>query len=454
MPTHERQDTHEKALSLNLDPTIFGSFAEIGAGQEVSRWFLHVGGASGTVAKTISAYDKEVSDHLYGSGTRYVSKVRLKTMLNSEWDQLQKQLSASRGADTRFFSFVDTVSARNYAGTNDCHGWIGLRFIREAGTAPNDVIVHANLRDSSNLRQQEAVGILGVNLIYAAHHALASPAEFLASLFEELGLHRVEFDCLELSGASFEDWDRDEIHALLVGGGYAEAVVFPADNQLVPPNELLYKRALVLAPRNFDSVSQPRADLIQDTLGQLPTDELRGSKGELGLFCLPVAGTKAGGKQISIKETVKQVPTLQRLGYGVMVFRAQDLYQITTYANRYTKSQIRFAIELMALVRVFEDRYKNLPGALLEGIARLFTQNVQVVVYPMAAGNLQKRVTTAGFVGWSWNETDGMVTADNVHPPGPLDALYQFLLGSKFVLPGKPRKRPSAISNSTWKVGR
>ena len=165
MPTHEKHDTYQKALALNLDTTVFGSFAEIGAGQEVARWFLRVGGASGTVAKTISAYDKQVSDHLYGAGTRYVSKSRLQAMLESEWEQLISQLHASRGADTKLFSFVDTVSARNYLGTNDCHGWVGLRFLREPGATSNDVILHVNLRDPTNVRQQEAVGILGVNLI-------------------------------------------------------------------------------------------------------------------------------------------------------------------------------------------------------------------------------------------------------------------------------------------------
>jgi hypothetical protein len=205
MPENETLDAHQKALSLNLDGTIFGTFAEIGAGQEVARWFLRVGGASGTVAKTISAYDKEISDDLYGSGTRYVSKPRLQAMLESEWEQLLAQLKATRGANTRFFTFVDTISARNFAGTNDCHGWMGLRFIRQPGEAPNDIILHINLMDPSNALQQEAVGILGVNLIDAAYHSLTSAEKFLASVFEGLGLDQVEIDCLEWSGAAFAD---------------------------------------------------------------------------------------------------------------------------------------------------------------------------------------------------------------------------------------------------------
>jgi hypothetical protein len=200
MSTPDKIGTHQKALSLNLDPTIFDSFAEIGAGQEVARWFLRVGGASGTVAKTISAYDKEVSDDLYGSGSRYVSEARLQAMLVNEWAQLLAQLHASRGATTKFFTFVDTISARNYAGTNECHGWVGLRFHRQPNGPASQVILHINLRDSSNVQQQEAVGILGVDLIYAAFFHLGSPEEFLASVFEELSLGQIEIDLVELDG--------------------------------------------------------------------------------------------------------------------------------------------------------------------------------------------------------------------------------------------------------------
>jgi len=441
MPTNEKLDTHQKALSLNLDLSIFGSFAEIGAGQEVARWFLRVGGASGTVAKTISAYDKEVSDHLYGVGTRYVSKPRLLAMLNSEWEELLEQLQPSRGNDTKFFSFVDTISARNYSGTNDCHGWVGLRFRAQPNAVPNDVILHVNLRDSSNVQQQEAVGILGVNLIYAAYHAAGSVEEFLASVFDDIGLDRVEIDCMELKGPVFESWDRNQLHAFLVAGGYAEAVVFPANNQFLPPNELLYKQALVLAPGHFDNVDQLHANLVQDTLTALPQEELKESKGGLGLFCLSIGGANDGRTEVSLKKIVEHVEALHNLGYGVMLFRARELYTMSAYANRYTKLRIHFAIGLMVLTRVFEDRYKDLPGSLLEGIARLFTQNVRVSVYPMPAEDMQRQVKEAGVTGWTWKETNGMVTADNLHPSGALESLYRYLLSSEFILPGESTKR-------------
>src|SRR5579864_2343962 len=228
MPPAQKLDTHHKALTLNLDPSTFGSFAEIGAGQEVARWFLLVGGASGTVAKTISAYDKEVSDDLYGSRSRYVSKQRLEAMLDNEWNQLLTQLSKTRGQQTRFFCFVDTVSARNFAGTNDAHGWVGLRFQLEPGGPPNDVLLHINMFDPANVLQQEAIGILGVNLIHAAFYELQSKESFLAGVAQDVVKGRLEIDFIDFRGPAFVGWDQRAALAHLVSSGYADVVFFPS----------------------------------------------------------------------------------------------------------------------------------------------------------------------------------------------------------------------------------
>jgi hypothetical protein len=444
MPASEKHDTHHKALSINLEESIFGSFAEIGAGQEVARWFFRVGGASGTVAKTISAYDKEVSDDLYGTGTRYVSKPRLQAMLDNEWAQLLSQLHASRGAATKFFSFVDTVSARNYAGTNECHGWVGLRFQLQPGAEPNDVILHVNLRDNSNLRQQEAVGILGVNLLYAVHHSHGTPEELLAEIFEDLGPHRMEIDSVDLSGPLFKTWDHGKIHAYLVSGNYAEAVVFPTGEELLPPGELLHKRALVFAPARLENVGLLHENLIRETLAQLPQEELKESRGGLGLFGLAIPGADEKGVATPVEDIVKSIVALQKLGYGVMLFRAQELYMMSAYANRYTKSRIHFAIGLAALVRVFQDRYKDLAGSVLEGVSRLFTQNVRLCVYPASAEDVRKMTTSTGMTPWRWKETNGMVYADDLQPAEPLNHLYQYLLGNQFILPVRPATPTSA----------
>ena len=276
MPSPQKLDTHHKALTLNLDPSTFGSFAEIGAGQEVARWFLLVGGASGTVAKTISAYDKEVSDDLYGSGSRYVSKQRLEAMLDNEWTQLLTQLSKSRGSQTRFFCFVDTVSARNFAGTNDPHGWIGLRFQLQPSSPPNDILLHVNMRDASNALQQQAIGILGVNLIYTAFYEGQTKESFLAGLAQDVSAERIEIDYVNLRGPAFESWDHRALQVHLVRAGLAEAVLFSSNGSLVPPAEVLHKKAVVLAPGYFghtDPVhSQVHLRLLASGIQELQAD--------------------------------------------------------------------------------------------------------------------------------------------------------------------------------------
>jgi hypothetical protein len=438
MPTEEKVGTHQKALTINLDAAIFGSFAEIGAGQEVARWFLTVGGASGTVAKTISAYDKEVSDDLYGPGTRYVSHPRLEAMMESEWKQLLAELQATRGATTRFFTFVDTVSARNFAGTNECHGWVGLRFQHTPGGAPNDVVLHINLQDPTNLQQQEAVGILGVNLIYAAGHSLDSPDTFLAALFEDLSLSRMEIDLVDLKGPVFDAWDKRNLHASLVTNGYAEAVAFSAEGKAIPPTEMLYKKALVLAPGLFETASELHGQLIQSTLAQLPKEELQQSKGSLGLFCLAGQSMLPGGHGPSAEQLMRHVTDLQKLGFGTLIFRAKELYTMSAYVSRYTKSQVYFAVGLSVLVYAMQDRYNNLDGALLEGTARLFTQNVRLSVYPMTEAALKARLQELGANAWSYEVTDGLVYVDNLHPPEPIHFLFRYLLACGFVVSARP----------------
>src|SRR5580700_5169221 len=341
MPSTEKFDTHHKALTLNLDPSTFGSFAEIGAGQEVARWFLVVGGASGTVAKTISAYDKEVSDDLYGSGSRYVSRQRLEAMLDHEWNQLLTQLSKTRGPQTRFFSFVDTVSARNFAGTNEPHGWMGLRFQLQPGGPPNDVLLHINLLDPSNLLQQEAIGVLGVNLIYAAFHELQTKESFLEGLAQDVVKERIEIDYVDLRGPAFESWDRRTLLAHLVYAGLAEAVFFPAKGPAVPPTEALYKKAAVLAPGIFGHVDSDHSQVHMRLLAS-GIEELRKELGETkaapaGFFCLTAASIVSGEPVPEIPDLLRSIDALVAAGGDVLLFRQGELYHMTTLLHRYTQ---------------------------------------------------------------------------------------------------------------------
>jgi hypothetical protein len=440
MPAPEKIDTHQKALSINLDPATFGSFAEIGAGQEVVRWFLRVGGASGTVAKSISAYDKAVSDHLYGAGTRYVSRERLESMLSKEWEQLLSGLAASRGAATRFFTYADTVSARNFSGSNECHGWVGLRFLQQPEGQASDAILHVNLRDPSNLLQQEAVGILGVNLIYAAFHQVASPQEFLASVFEDLSLERIEIDLIALNGPAFEKWDERELHAMLVEGSYAEAVVFPADGKFVPATELLHRKALVLGlgVGSYESLEELHRHLTQVTVEGLPQEEVQKSKGALGLFCLASIPMIEQQPPLTAEYVMRHASQFQQLGSGLMVFRARELYEMSAYVSRYTSSPVHFTVSLSTMILALQNRYHHLAGALLEGVARLFTQNVRLSVYPVPVATLKQQLESLGATSWNYKETNGMVYAEDLDPIEPLNHLYRYLLGSNYIVSFHP----------------
>ena len=439
MPSAQKLDTHHKALTLNLDPSTFGSFAEIGAGQEVARWFLLVGGASGTVAKTISAYDKEVSDDLYGSGSRYVSKQRLESMLDNEWTQLLTQLGKTRGQQTRFFCFVDTVSARNFAGTNDSHGWIGLRFQLQPGGPPNDVLLHINMRDPSNVLQQQAIGILGVNLIYAAFYEGQTKESFLEGLAQDVVADRIEIDYVDLRGPAFESWDRRVLLVHLVRAGLAEAVVFPSNGSTVPPTEVLYKKAVVLAPGYFghtDPVhSQVHARLLASAIQELRKELGETNSVTAGFFCLTVAPFTANEPAPEIPDLLRRIDALLAAGGDVLLFRQVELYHMTALVNRHTKAPVRFVAGLSLMIRASEDVYDNLEGRRLEALARLFAQNVRIYVYPMTATDLREWLKSAASTGWEWTETNGWVSASQLRHAPPFGHLFAYLLASNFLVP-------------------
>jgi len=439
MPPTEKLDTHHKALTLNLDASVFGSFAEIGAGQEVSHWFFLVGGASATVAKTISAYDKEVGDDLYGSAPRYVSRQRLEAMLDKEWTQLLAQLSNARGAHTRFFSFVDTVSARNFAGTNDPHGWVGLRFQSQPAGPANDVLLHINMRDPTNVQQQEAIGILGVNLIHAAFYELQTEQSFLRGVAEDVVKDRIEIDYIDLRGPAFESWDRRTLLAHLVSAGFAEAVFFTSKGPAVPPTEALYKKAVVLAPGYFVHSDASHAQVHMRLLGsgiQELQKELRETKvTPAGFFCLTAAPLTPDEPVPEIPDLLRRIDALLAAGGDVLLFRQAALFHMTTLVNRYTQAPVRFVAGLSLIIRAFEDIYGNLEGRLLEALARLFASNVRIYAYPMTATDLRQELDALSATGWEWSETNGLVSAAQLRRAPPLGHLFAYLLASNFLVP-------------------
>ena len=434
----EKLNTHQKALAINLDATSYGSFAEIGAGQEVARWFLVVGGASGTVAKSISAYDKEISDDLYGSGARYVSGERLNAMLDREWTQLINQLNESRGSHTRFFSFVNTISARNFAGTNEPHGWVGLRFQMHPGGQPNDVLIHINMRDPSNPLQQESIGILGVNLIYAVLYQSQTEESFFVNVAQDIE-KRIEIDYAELRGPAFEAWDRRAILVRLIHAGLAEAVYFPSSGLAAPPIEALHKKAVVLAPGSFEHVDPAHAAIHERMLAaaiqQLRRESDEKAPAPLGFFCLSAMPLTTADPPPDIPELLRRVDALRASGGAVLLFRERELYSMTAFVNRYTAERIRFVVGLSLLVRVFEYRYNTLAGNFLEGLSRLLAQNVRIYAYPMTSRDLQQSIQNLSATSWQWTDTNGWVSANQLRLAPPLGHLYDYVLASSFLVP-------------------
>lgn len=426
-------DTHAKALAINLDGTTYGTIAEIGAGQEVARWFLRVGAASGTVAQTISAYDKLVSDAIYGTGTRYVSRERLLAMLDHEYRQVLERLGPTRGPSTKFFAFADTASARNYAGDNEQHAWIGLRFQAEPGGAPNDVILHVNLMDRTNPRQQQALGILGVNLIHAVHHHRKSVDEFLAALWAELSLHRMEIDVLELSGPALTGLDSRRCSLALLRQGMGRALVFDSTGQIVEPAKVLRKRPLVInrgrfAP--FESVHEAMLTAAEKHLRAEGVPLSRDPVRVLELSLNPVGGDGPNDAQV-----VDRITPLLAIG-TVIVSTFGEGYLLADYLRRYTIEPIRFVMGVSLLARMLEDRfYDQLPGRLLEGLGKFLAVNAKLYAYPMPRDAVVAALGSAAERFGVETSASGEVTADDIHPQPPVDHLYRYLREGGWIVP-------------------
>ena len=252
--------TDEKALRINLDPTKYGTFAEIGAGQEVARRFFRVGGAAGTIAKTMSAYDMTFSDAIYGPAGRYVSRVRLQTMLDHEYHLLIERLDRKFGAEKTFFVFADTVAARSFKERNESHGWLGVRFQSQPRGQPSQIIIHVRLLDDANVEQQEALGVIGVNLLHGAFYD-AQPEKLISSLQENLPPGRIEVDMIKFSGPLFQNVDNRLMSLQLVSQGLTDAVMFKADGETVQPAEVFYKKALLVERGSFRPVTYATNDI-------------------------------------------------------------------------------------------------------------------------------------------------------------------------------------------------
>ena len=432
------QDTHSRALAINLDATTYGSFAEIGGGQEVARWFLTVGAASGTVAQTISAYDKAVSDSTYGAGTRYVSRERLLAMLDHEYKGLIERLGQTRGAQSRFFAFANTVATRNFKGDNEQHGWIGMRFQAEIGREPNDLLLHVNLRDPTAGRQQEALGIVGVNLLYSAYHARGSAEQFLASLWNELSLDRMEIDVLDFSGPAFGEHDPREWSVQLLRRKMAYAIAFDSGFHAVEPSSLLRKRALLLDRGRFARLDPFHAAMLAAAQKALRDEGVPLARDPLNLLevTLHTAIDDDAPDDRTVLARVKNMLTLA----PAMVSDLPESYRLVPYLRRYTAEPIRMLGGVSMLAHFLEAKfYHDLPGSLMEGLGKLLASNVKIYVYPMPRQAVIQALAIGGAaekVGLP--EGLPLIGSDDLILAPPLNHLYRYVREAGQVIPITP----------------
>lgn len=407
--------TNKKAFQINLDPKKYGTFAEIGAGQEVARRFFHVGGAAGTVAKTMSAYDMTFSDAIYGTADRYVSRNRLQTMLDHEYDLLVERLDAKFGAERTFFVFADTVAARSFKQHNESHGWLGVRFQTETRSEPSQIIIHVRMLDEANVDQQEALGVVGVNLLFGAFYH-QQPEKLIASLQENLAEDRIQVDLIKFSGPAFAKVDNRLMALQLVSQGLTNAVMFTADGETVQPAEVFYKKAILIERGSFRPVTYATNDMLNGAR-RVFLEQHRYSEKDLVVLMEMTLENLLSEGQLNHADFLARVDILGALGRTVLISKFGEYYRLAGYLSRYTNKMIGIVMGVPSLMEIFDEKYYlNLEGGILEALGRMFKSGLKLYVYPMV------------------DETTGhLLTATKLEVAPNLRSLFVYLIDNGFI---------------------
>jgi hypothetical protein len=409
--------TQQKALEINLNPRKYGTFAEIGAGQEVVRWFFQVGAAAGTIAKSMSAYDMTVSDAIYGPSPRYVSRQRLQTMLDYEYDLLAQRLADKRGAETDFFVFADTVAARNYKGTNESHGWMGVKFQTHPRSEPNQIVIHVRMLDKDNASQQAALGIVGVNLVHGAFYHYEVPDLLMESLLDNLTTDRIEIDMIKFSGAEFQGIDHRLMSLKLVQLGLSNAAMFSADGEVLQPSEVLYKKPILVERGSFRPVTYVNLDMLEASREQfINQPALEGESTVVTLMEITMRNLMASG-EIDYADFLARADVLAATGATVLISDYFEYYRLAAYLARYTAKPIGMAMGIPSLRDLFDEHYyDHLDGGILESFGRLFKNDLKLFVYPLKD-----------------QATGQLVTVQKLRVAPHLQSLYEHLVANGYI---------------------
>lgn len=432
--------TNRKALTINLNDPIYGTFAEIGAGQEVVRHFFQVGSASGTVAKSMSAYDMTFSDNIYGKAPRYVSRERLCAMLKHEFVLLPERLGAARNAVSHYFSFATTVATASARRGGGAHAWMGLRFQLTPDSEPREIHVHVRLWDKTVADQQDAVGVVGVNLIFAAYFLNDCPDKFVRSLVDNVGSERVEVDFLHFEGPSLPGFCNRRNALKLVESGLTNAVVFAPDGTLRVPADFFWKKSVLIERGFLRPVANVNLDMMRRASNRMIADGAVKPEDLMRIFEITLNPCK-DAERYDYDDLLARADLVNALGFPVLFSDYREFYRLSEHFRRYMIGGISIVTGVNNLVDIFSDiYYGHLDGGVLEACGRLFKANVRLYVYPMRLGRLRQLAgaveAAAGMFDSNIDgDEDAVITADKLPMRPAVSHLFAHLLANGLILP-------------------
>ncbi|PIE45495.1 MAG: nicotinate-nucleotide adenylyltransferase [Gammaproteobacteria bacterium] len=412
------RNTEQKALRINLDEKKYGTIVEIGAGQEVARIFFRAGAAAGTVAKTMSAYDMQFSNAIYGvqEGQRYVSKARVRAMMEKEFSQVLERVGDHRPKNTRFFAYAATVAAKSWGKDNECHAWCGIRLQMYPGAEPSDIIVHVRMLDTTVEEQHEVLGLLGVNLIYAAYYYFDTPGTIINSLTDNIASNRLEIDSISFDGPYFEEVDNLGVNLKLIRYWKTRAVMYYADGSVAVPSEMLYRKNVLTIRGSFRPVTKLNVDMIEQGMKAFINSAGVDENNTIALAEISLNDQLGNDSGAAESDIINRVKLLNSLGYNVMVSDYTRYFSLRAYFRQYTKKQIGIVLGVVNMRQIFDPSfYRGVEGGMLEGFGKLFPDNTCLYVYP--------EVNSAG----------EFITYKNISMTNKLKYLYRHLIVNDFI---------------------
>lgn len=409
----------QKALAINLDSNVYGTFAEIGAGQETVRHFFRAGGASNTIAKAMSAYDKEYSNAIYGQEekNRFVTQTRLKKMLRHEIKLINERLDNTDTPNRRFFSYANTVTTINYHKTFKGHGWVGLMFQHEPGAEYSEIILHIRFKENESSLQQETLGNLGVNLIYGAFHFTDNPRKLIKSLYDDISVDKIEIDMIHFEGPAFPYVDNRLMSLQLVKKGMTDAVLFNSQGQNMLPADVLYKKDVFAVRGSFRPVTLVNIDMFESGLKMFLEDTGGKPEDTVIIFEITTFNLRATGK-IDERDFLDRVDVLAKLGYNVMISNFSEYYRLAEYFNTYNTRYLGIAMGVNNLLMVFDEAYyEHLSGGILEAFGKFFRKDMRVYLYP-----------------YKDPETHELLTSKNLKVDDSLKELYKYFTANRRIV--------------------